>query len=274
MGTDTLFLAVNGYPAIQCDHNNVVWIAYQQSATSGNLWVYDFDKGVSFSISDSSSRYKWGTFFITADNTKVFTGYYQYLSTHMHQVTYESVTNTTLTINSFNSNTDDWNTGYWTTGNVYGNTVSIIDLRQETGTEEFVRLRAQYDAVDATWEGSETVLWTQPTDDDLCYHYATGPNSVWPKIDNVSVARLLSGDIHYWNYKDELGATDDYYDIIYTDSPVFTYWDWSPPAGPGPGNATNETASTFGVWWSQSCITTAILVFVIVTVIAMMFNRK
>jgi hypothetical protein len=222
----------------------------------------------------SADRTVFSSFFVTADNSKVFTGHYQYLTTHQFAVGYESTTNTTMTTNLFLSDSDDWGTAYYSTGNVYGDTVSVIQIRLETGAEEFVRLRAQYDAIDATWEGSETVLWTTPTDDDLAYHYASGPNSVWPKIDNVSVCRLLSGDIHYWMWKDELGAPDDWYDIVYTDSPVFTYWDWSPPSGPGPGNATNETASTFGVWWSQSCITTAILIFVIVTVIAMMFNRK
>jgi hypothetical protein len=264
-GADTQWLAVNGYPAIQCDHNNNVWIAYQQSATSGNLWIRDFDQTESMTITDSTGRNKWGCFFITADNTKVLTGHYQYLSTHQFIVTYETVTNTTLFTNLFNSDTDDWDVSYWSTGNVYGDVVSVIQLRQETGTDEFVRFRAQYDAVDATWEGSETVLWTVPTDTDICYHYASGPNSVWPKIDNVSVSRLLSGDIHYWNFKDELGATDDWYDIVYTDSPVFTYWDWAAPAVPG---GSNETTTEYNwTWWGDaSCLSSVMIIAVVLLV--------
>jgi len=278
LGSDTSWVGTNGYPAIQCDHNNVVWVAYQQSATTGTLYIWDYDRGVSLSTTDSSGRYKFGNFFIAADNTKVMTGYYLYLSTYGSVVWYESVVNTTITSNMFASGSDDWNTGYWTTGNIYGNTVSVINLRLETGSEEFVRYRAQYDAVDATWEGSETVLWTVPTDDDLCYHFASGPNSVWPKIEGVSVPRLLSGDIHYWNFKDEVGSPDDFYDIVYTDSPVFTWYDWSPPPGPdpdpdpGPGG-TPGTNVSWALWWGEdggTCVTTLVIGLIVLVILISM----
>lgn len=226
VGPDSIWYSATAYPMVQCDHNNVVWVAFDYNAYT---WIKDYDKTVEMKVSNPGNSRLHGQFFITADNTKVLTGQLVAGANYGSHVVYETVTNTTLLANLFAYGADTWNTGYWTTGNCYGNYVSVINLRTETGFDEYVRYRALYDAVDATWEASETVLWTIPTDDDRNYHLASGPNSVWPKINGVSVSRFLSGDMCYWKFIDEQGASDDYYDMIYYDSPTFPYWTWSPP---------------------------------------------
>ena len=277
MEADSIWAATNGYPAIQCDHNNNVWVAYQVSGTSGNLWIWNYEETVSMTVADWSGRYKWSTFFITEDNTKVLTGYYTYLGWRAVIRTYETVVNTTINVDM--TTTTAYTVGqYWATGNVYGNTVSVILMRTTAGQEEFIRYRAVYDAIDATWEGSETVLWTVPTTTDISYHMASGPNSVWPKIDGVSVQRFISGDMHYWHFKDDL-ATDEYYDIVYTDDPVFTYWNWSAPEVPDPdpdpggGNETNMGA--VALWWSDAgCISAGMIAMVIVLVAVLVISDR
>lgn len=270
LGSETLWLAVNAYPMIQCDYNDDVWVAYQ---VSSKLWVQDYDQVVTMSINDPTGTMQWGSFFITGDNTKVLTGYRQYLSNHYFRVAYEAVVNTTLTYNEFQSDTDDWNVNYYAGGNVYGEkTVSVVQLRVETGSEEFVEYRAAYDAIDGVWESSETVLWTIPTDDDMCYHYGNCPSSVWPQIDGTSVNILTSGRFHYWLYKDELGASDDWMDILYWNNPTFAYWDWSPPEEPP--EEPEEPSSIEDVpslmWWDgDMCRTWVLGLFVIIVAIGL-----
>ncbi len=264
----TLWEPINGYPMIQVDHNDDVWYAYY---TTSRLYIYHQSGDPSMEMVITSGRDKYSQFFITADNTKVCVGDYLYLSNHAFVVAYETVVNTTLMKNQFQADTDDWSTAYWSTGNCYENYVSIIQLRTEPGFDEFVRYRAQYDAVDAVWEASETALWTIPTDDDICYHYASGPNSVWPKIGGVSVSRLLSGDIQYWNYKDELGAPDDYYDIVYLDDPVFTWWNWSAPEEPEPepepdGNGVSDEIC------SSSWLIIAVMLVILIAIVGLAGN--
>lgn len=269
---DALWLSSNEFPMIQCDYNNVVWVSYQNSPS----WqiITDWAKGVSMQVTTSNSRIEYSNFHIASDNVKVLTGHYQYLTTHQFAVAYESAVNTTLTANLFQSDTDDWATDYWSTGNIVGTTVSITQLRQESGSDEYVRYRAAYDAVDATWEGSETVLWTVPTSTDDARYHATGPNSIWPKIGNVSVCMATGGTMYYWHFKDELGATDDYYDIIYYDAPTFPYWDWPAPAGPDPDPDGGSEDPTYGFDVCNSSLLMASVIFLLFFVMIGVFLRN
>ena len=217
----------NSMPMLQCDYNNDVWLSYTISASFQGL--VDWDDEVAMQVSRSVGRIQYSALFVASDNTKVLTGHYQYLATHQVVVAYETVTNTSMTYNLFQSDVDTWSNSYFTTGNIVGTTVSICLLRLETGSEEYVSYTAAYDAIDAVWEGSEKVLWNIPTDDDEARHFGTGPNSVWPKIDGTSVCMPTGGAMYYWMWKDEKGATDDYWEIVYSDGATFPTFIWSPP---------------------------------------------
>lgn len=261
--SDAIWKSINGNPMIQCDYNNNVWIGYQ---TSSWYYIEDWDDTESLQITADTNRHQFGAFFIASDNKKILTGHRQYLSNHAVLIAYETTVNTTMTYNTFQADVDDWSTTFWTTGNVVGTQVSICLLRLETGSDEYVKYEANYDAVDAVWEGSEMVLWTIPSDADDARHFGTGPNSIWPKIDGTSVCMATGGVMYYWMFKDELGATDDYYEIVYSYNATFPSFDWEPPEEPG-GNG-NETASMWPLWYTgENCRSWAVALFVLVVVI-------
>ena len=235
-------------PRVQVDHNDDVFILYDYLSKT---WCVDVDKTVSMSVNHQVGGLGVGAFFITEDNTKVFTAFRQYLSTNYKRVYYESVVNTSFAAMTFGDDTNDWETARSPTGNVYGNVVSLIMLRQETGSDEYVRYRAAYDAIIATWEGSETVLWTTPTDDDLS-NSACGANSVWPKINDISVSIPTSGTVCWWVFQDEVGADDDFYDILYWDNIEFPWWDW-PSNFPPEFSSESPTNGTTGVALQPWC---------------------
>lgn len=241
----TIWKAIaSAYPMIQCDYNNNVWIAYESGS-----WYYiqDWDDVVSLQTTHDVGRLEYGAFFIASDNKKILTGHRQYLSNHAVAIAYETTINTTMGGNTFQNDIDAWSVSYWSTGNIVGTTVSICLLRLETGSEEYVSYTASYDAVDAVWEGSEKVLWAMPTDNDEARHFGTGPNSIWPKLDGSSVSMLTSGEMYYWMWKDELGGTDDYYEIVYSDAVVFPWWDWSAPEEPDPDPDPDGNGNGLGI---------------------------
>ena len=243
LGSDIWKSIANAQPMLQCDYNNDVWMSYVISSSFQGL--VDWDDEVAMQVSRSVSRIQYSAFFVASDNTKVLTGHYQYLATHMVVVAYETVTNTSMTYNLFQSDVDDWSTAYFTTGNIVGTTVSICLLRLETDSEEYVSYTASYDAIDAVWEGSEEVLWNIPNDDDEARHFGTGPNSVWPKIGGTSVCMPTGGVMYYWMWRDEKGAVDDYWEIVYSDGATFPTFIWSPPPTITTASLPEGTVDTF-----------------------------
>lgn len=146
-----------------------------------------------------------------------------------------------------------------------------------TNTDKFIWFGAHYDDSQAIWQASESDLFDES--DDTTDTVVFQPGQLYPyNIDgsgnhtqlphelggpNYGFAEYDTGDSN-WNYWVELDST----------WPGILGWTYTPApgGGPGGGNATT-TETSMGVWWDTGCITSAVIIFVVIVVIAMFYNR-
>jgi len=138
-----------------------------------------------------------------------------------------------------------------------------------TGTGEDVyisKTRALIDASEATWESNIIHgVYDYGTDNDAWR--ATGWYcEKYPVVQGQSVNIPLTGYMGEHTYKNELGTPDDYSFALYWNA-TFYWYDWSvPDPDPDPETPTNETVSDWLWWGDAACISSAMILCVILLV--------
>jgi len=158
---------------------------------------------------------------------------------------------------------DDYVTMYWADDTGPGGDVHIA------------KMTAHFQADESTWESAYQIeIYDYGTDDDLWVRHDYY-NGKYPVVDGHSVNVPLDGWMGGHVYKDELGSPDDYTFALYWNA-TFYWYNWTAPEEPEPDpdpGDDNATADSFGVWWDTSCITSTIIIFLVVVVMAMILRR-
>ena len=149
-----------------------------------------------------------------------------------------------------------------------------VGLSMDTSNELYViwynndndiiyRKHEQWDASQGSWDVAATETLKTLTSNDIGY-CSGGPNGHYPQSGGHRANVPLTGGYwHNWVWKDEIGATDDYYYEAYWDGSF--YWYVYPSPGPGPGPGAGPSGTDFFDWYITDELMEDLWVLFIVT---------
>jgi hypothetical protein len=148
------------------------------------------------------------------------------------------------------------------------NRVYIVAVENENlGDGDVLQWDAQFNASEGTWASSERTIYSIPTYDDYVFG-GTACTQLWPRLYNKGEWKYASvpdeGYAHAWIWRDEQGATDDYY-YQFNWSATWDSFDWAAMEEdePSPDMVTDGVRDWWLWWGDAACISTAMIVAVV-----------